>query len=369
MTDFVESEFPSASQPSILTSMAGMFERRRAHRGHDVRLLGRVWIHGRGKVQIGDRARIGAVDLPVELHAEPKGEIIIGKEVEIGGGTSIEATVRVLIGDGARLGRLCKVIDNSFHTIGALDQRPPSQPVEIGAGSVIGDHAILLPGARVEPGEIVPPATVVWGPRRLPGRSTALMHSAPTEAPRYGWRRLGERLRNPKGSFELLLAWFRALLLFRRAERSPRIQVRGSLRVDRGGTLRIGPRVTFDDGMIPTVLAARPTGTLSIGEGCYFNYGVTLDASAGVTLGMGCKIGSMVVLRDDDGEKRAPIVVGDRVWLAHGVIVKPGVRIGSGSVVSAGSVVVQDVPDYSFVSGNPGISRPTRRAMMSTHAL
>ena len=77
------------------------------------------------------------------------------------------------------------------------------------------------------------------------------------------------------------------------------------------------------------------------------NYGVTLDASVGVTLGVQCKLGSMAVLRDDDGEKRLPIVVGDRVWLAHGVIVKPGVRIGSGSVVSAGSVVVQDVPDSS----------------------
>jgi tetrahydrodipicolinate N-succinyltransferase len=95
--------------------------------------------------------------------------------------------------------------------------------------------------------------------------------------------------------------------------------------------------------MIPTFLAAPPGGRLSIGEGCFLNYGVTLDASVDVTLGAQCKIGSMVVLRDDDGRKRLPIVVGDRVWLAHGVVVQPGVRIGAGSVVSAGSVVVQDV--------------------------
>jgi carbonic anhydrase/acetyltransferase-like protein (isoleucine patch superfamily) len=270
----------SASHPSILASIAdklGLARHGRARLGRDALLHGRVWIHGGGKVEIGDRARIDAAHLPVELHAEPDGEIIIGEGVEIGGGTSIEATVRVLVGDGARLGRLCKVLDNSFHTPGDLDQRPPSQPVEIGAGSIIGDGAILLPGARVKPGQIVPPSAVVWGPRRGAGRSAALVRSAPAAASRRGWRRLWEKLRDPLGSFQQLLAWLRACLLFRREERSPRIQVRGSLRVDRGGTLRVGPRVLFDGGIVPTFLAARLSGTLSIGEGCYFNYGVTLE--------------------------------------------------------------------------------------------
>jgi acetyltransferase-like isoleucine patch superfamily enzyme len=360
MPELVQSRLRSPSHPSILASIAGMLGfvgRRKTRLGRDVRLHGRVWIHGGGTVEIGDRARVGAADLPVELHAEPEGEIIIGERAEIGGGTSIEATARVLIGDGARLGRLCKVLDNSFHILGDLDQRPPSQPVEIGAGSIIGDRAILLPGAHVKPGQIVPPGAVVWGPRRTIGSGSMLTRSAPAGAPGCdrGW--LGERLRDPLGSFEVLFAWLRAFLLFRREERSSRVRVRGSLRVERGGILRVGPRVTFAGGMIPTSLAARPGGTLSIGEGCYFNYGVTLDASVGVTLGAQCKVGSMVVLRDDDGENRLPIVVGDRVWLSHGVIVKPGIRIGSGSVVSAGSVVVEDVPEGSFVAGNPGKSR------------
>jgi maltose O-acetyltransferase len=334
-----------------------------ARLGRDVRLRGRVWIHGGGTVEIQNHARIDAADLPVELHAEPEGEIVIGEGAEIGGGTSIEATDRVLIGEGARLGRLCKVIDNSFHTVGDLNLRPPSQPVEIGAGSIIGDHAILLPGTRVKPGEIVPPRAVVSSNRRTFGKGAPIVRSALAEAPARRWDRIMERLRDPLGSLRILLSWWRAHLLFRREERSSRIHVRGSLRVERGGTLRVGPRVIFADGMIPTFLAARPGGRLSIGEGCYFNYGATLEASVGVTVGARCKISSMVVLRDDDGEKRLPIVVGDRVWLAHGVVVKPGVRIGSGSVVSAGSVVAQDVPDDSIVSGNPGISRPLPRSM------
>lgn len=336
--------------------------RRKARLGRGARLLGRVWIHGGGRVEIRDRAQIDAAELPVELHAEPGGEIVIGEGVEIGGGTSIEATARVLIGAGARIGRLCKVLDNSFHeTRGDWNQRPPSQPVEIGAWAVIGDGAILLPGARVKPSEIVPPGTVVRGSRRAAASSATPPSPAPTKTDAPVKRRLWERLRHPLRSLEVLVALSRAMLVFRREERSPGIRLRGSLRLQRGGTLRIGPRVKFIGGMIPAFLAARRGATLSIGEDCAFNYGVTLDASLGITLGAECKFGSMVVLRDDDGEKRGPIVLGDRVWLAHGVIVKPGVRIGSGSVVSAGSVVVKDVPDGSFVAGNParaGISRP-----------
>lgn len=368
MSDLAHRGLRSELPPSMMTLMIDRlrFGRRGSTRlGRDVRLHGRVWIHGGGKVEIRDRAWIDATDLPVELHAEPDGEIIIGEGAEIGGGASIEATTRVLIGDGARLGRLCKVLDNNFHeTSGDWNQRPPSQPVEIGAGSIIGDRAILLPGAYVKPGATVAPGAVVRGPRRAAGSGSTLSCLAPAQAHEPVKRKLWDRLRHPLRSLEVLIALSRARLLFRREERSPGIRLRGSLRVVRGGTLRIGARVKFIGGMLPTFLAARPGGTLSIGEDCAFNYGVTLEASVGITLGAQCKFGSMVVLRDDDGEKRAPIVLGDRVWLAHGVIVKPGVSIGSGSVVSAGSVVVKDVPEGSLVAGNParaGISRPTLR--------
>ena len=364
MSDLACSRPHSASHASILTVIRdwlrlGLY--RKAYVGRDVRLHGHVWIHGGGKIEIRDRVCIDAVDLPVELHAEPEGEIVIGEGSLIGGGTSIEATARVLIGDGVRIGRLCKILDNSFHGIrGDRNQRPPSRLVEIGAGAVIGDRAILLPGACVKPGQTVAAGAVVRGSRRA-ACDDAASTCAATEVPKRARSRLGAKLRDPLGSLEVLTAWLRAFLLFRREERSRGIRVRGRLRVERGGTLRVGPRVTFLRGMIPALVAARPGAVLSIGEQCSFNYGVTLDASAGITLGAQCRLGSMVVLRDDDGEKRAPIVLGDRVWLAHGVIVKPGVHIGSDAVVSAGSVVTKDVPDGAFVAGNParaGISRP-----------
>lgn len=41
------------------------------------------------------------------------------------------------------------------------------------------------------------------------------------------------------------------------------------------------------------------------------------------------------------------------VWLAAGSIILPGVTIGEGSIVAAGSVVSRDVPPYTLVGGNP----------------
>ena len=54
--------------------------------------------------------------------------------------------------------------------------------------------------------------------------------------------------------------------------------------------------------------------------------------------------------RPDDDQ---PIIIEDEVWLGLRSIVLKGVTIGRGSVVSAGSVVTQDVAPYSVVAGVP----------------
>jgi maltose O-acetyltransferase len=48
-----------------------------------------------------------------------------------------------------------------------------------------------------------------------------------------------------------------------------------------------------------------------------------------------------------------PIAIGSDVWVGGGAIICPGVRIGSRSVIGAGSVVTRDVPDGVFAAGNP----------------
>ncbi len=45
--------------------------------------------------------------------------------------------------------------------------------------------------------------------------------------------------------------------------------------------------------------------------------------------------------------------VGNDVWIGYDVLIMPGVTIGNGAIISSRSVVVQDVPAYSVVGGNP----------------
>lgn len=48
-----------------------------------------------------------------------------------------------------------------------------------------------------------------------------------------------------------------------------------------------------------------------------------------------------------------PVVIGNVVWIGGRVVILPGVRIGNGAIIGAGSVVTKDVADYDVVAGNP----------------
>ncbi|MFE6399443.1 CatB-related O-acetyltransferase [Streptomyces alboflavus] len=50
---------------------------------------------------------------------------------------------------------------------------------------------------------------------------------------------------------------------------------------------------------------------------------------------------------------RGDTVIGHDVWFGYRTMVMPGVRIGHGAIIASGSVVVDDVPDYGIVGGNP----------------
>ena len=100
------------------------------------------------------------------------------------------------------------------------------------------------------------------------------------------------------------------------------------------------------------------------GDGLFMNFDcVVLDCNE-VRIGDQVQIGPKVQLYTathplDPAERRKgwesahPIQVGDDVWIGGGAIVCPGVRIGAGTTVGAGSVVTRDVPPGVFAAGNP----------------
>ena len=119
------------------------------------------------------------------------------------------------------------------------------------------------------------------------------------------------------------------------------------------GDITLGDRVTFLAGMVPTELVAHEGGALSIGSSTVVNYGSSFEASRSIRIGCRCWIASFVRIADRGSRGTAPVTVGDEVWIAHGAIIEPGVSVGDGSVIAAGSVVTEDVPPNSIAMGNP----------------
>jgi acetyltransferase-like isoleucine patch superfamily enzyme len=79
-----------------------------------------------------------------------------------------------------------------------------------------------------------------------------------------------------------------------------------------------------------------------------------------VTIGDDVEIGIRAVLmahhRDmsHSGARRA-LTIEDHAFIGPGVIVLPGVTIGRGAVVMAGSVVTRSIPPLTMVQGNPAV--------------
>lgn len=104
---------------------------------------------------------------------------------------------------------------------------------------------------------------------------------------------------------------------------------------------------------------------LSIGD----NSGVGVNAliSFGVTIGNDVMMGpDCMIFSSNHGMDRTdipmwkqkssstqPVVIGNDVWIGARVIILPGVHVGDGAVIGAGSVVTKDVPAYGIVAGNP----------------
>ncbi len=54
-----------------------------------------------------------------------------------------------------------------------------------------------------------------------------------------------------------------------------------------------------------------------------------------------------------EARKSARVAIGPDVWIGHGAIILPGLRIGAGAVIAAGAVVTKDVEPYEIVAGVP----------------
>ena len=106
-------------------------------------------------------------------------------------------------------------------------------------------------------------------------------------------------------------------------------------------------------------------GEPTVGEGTWIGAFTMIDGSGGLTIGAGCDISSGAQIythssakrcvsgRRFDVVERAPVVIGDRVFIGAGAVILMGVTIGDEAVIGAGSVVTRDVPARAIVAGVP----------------
>ena len=136
----------------------------------------------------------------------------------------------------------------------------------------------------------------------------------------------------------------------------------------RTAILRLGgwplPRTAVFAGA-PMFSGSGPVQTrLAVGRGCWINVGCHLELHDEIRIGDEVAIGHDVLVmtathtigrrvRRAGALTTAPVTIGDGAWIGARSVVLPGVRIGEGAIVSAGSTVTADVPPHSVVAGSP----------------
>lgn len=131
----------------------------------------------------------------------------------------------------------------------------------------------------------------------------------------------------------------------------------------------IGKRVVF----YPGVFIA-PGRNMNVGDDVDFAAGVLVTTGGGVTIGDRVLIGyrTQILSRNhkvpplperifDAGHEAAPVTIAQDVWIGANCVILPGVSIGEGAVVAAGSIVTKDVAPGDIVAGVPAKTLKSRK--------
>lgn len=103
---------------------------------------------------------------------------------------------------------------------------------------------------------------------------------------------------------------------------------------------------------------------IEVGKNFFANYNCTIIDVAKVRIGDNCMLAPNVAIytaghpvhpdsRNSLYEYGAEVTIGDNVWIGGNAVILPGVKIGSNTVIGAGSVVTKDIPDWVIAGGNP----------------
>ncbi|GAX89572.1 2,3,4,5-tetrahydropyridine-2,6-dicarboxylate N-acetyltransferase [Effusibacillus lacus] len=120
-------------------------------------------------------------------------------------------------------------------------------------------------------------------------------------------------------------------------------------RIEPGAIIR--DQVTIGNNAVIMMGAVINIGAV-IGEGTMIDMGVVVGGRG--TIGKNCHIGAGAVIAGViEPPSAKPVVIEDDVLVGANAVILEGVRVGKGSVVAAGAIVVDDVPENVVVAGVP----------------
>lgn len=164
---------------------------------------------------------------------------------------------------------------------------------------------------------------------------------------------------------KLALTWLR-LLPHRRQVRLGQKVVVGrhvTFRLTDNAEVVIGDHSVIDDGSY--FILTKPEPKLIIGEQVGLGLGTIVAIKSTLVIGDYTRFGAGVIIRDNvhDYKKGVtllhsdaiikPVTIGKHAWIGDRAMIFPGVTVGEGAVVSAGSIVTKDVPPHTLVRGQP----------------
>lgn len=113
---------------------------------------------------------------------------------------------------------------------------------------------------------------------------------------------------------------------------------------------------------------------INIGDDCWIGHHSIIDGSNGLKIGQGVQIAGITGIyshsshhairlcgkkyiemseKNRPGYVRGPVEIGDYTFIGVSAVILPGVKIGKGCVIGAGSIVNIDIPNYSIAVGVP----------------
>lgn len=111
------------------------------------------------------------------------------------------------------------------------------------------------------------------------------------------------------------------------------------------GPCHINPQTEIGDNTAVNNLQVIGHGDCLIGKHCHLGWGLTIITSNHNWRGNGIPY--------DDKNIMKAVHIEDFVWIGANVTILPGVTIGEGAIIQAGSVVRKDIPSMALAGGNP----------------